>query len=37
MIGFLKLFVHVLVSPFKSQGRLEARSLGLQQGRSITS
>jgi hypothetical protein len=24
MIDFLKLFVHVLVSPFKSQGRLEA-------------
>ena len=24
MLDFLKLFVHVLVSPFKSQARLEA-------------
>src|SRR5258707_11831604 len=29
MIDFLKLFVHVLVSPFKSQARLEAEILFL--------
>lgn len=29
MIDFLKLFVHVLVSPFKSQGRLEAEIIVL--------
>jgi hypothetical protein len=27
MIAFLSLFVHVLVSPFKTQARLEAESL----------
>ena len=31
MLDFLKLFVHVLVSPFKSQARLEAEIVVLRQ------
>ena len=31
MLDFLKLFVHVLVSPFKSQARLEAEIVALRQ------